>query len=293
VAEIKSIGFIGLGVMGEPMCANLAKKGGLPVYACDVRAEPLERLAEAGVEAVASPGALAERTDLIFLSLPGGNEVRAVCTGDDGLLAHGRSGQTVVDTSTSPVGLSRELAGSFADAGIAFADAPVARTRAAAQAGTPSIMVGADPETFARVRPYLDCIAEEVTHCGEVGAGQVVKLMNNMVLFQTVVALAEALTIGRRAGVDGEVLLETLTKGSADSFALRNHGMKALLPGTFPEQAFSTRYALKDLSYALALAEAAEVEPHGALIAKRMLEESLRMGHGDEYFPALIDVVEG
>lgn len=293
MAEIASIGFVGLGVMGEPMCANLARKSGLPVLAFDLRPEPLARLAEVGVEAAASLPEIAARADLIFLSLPGREEVRAVCEGDDGLLAHGRKGQTVVDTSTSPVALTRALGARFAEAGMAYADAPIARTRAAAVAGTLSVMVGADRDTFERLAPYLDCIAEEVTHCGPVGAGHAVKLMNNMVLFQTVVALAEALTIGRRAGVDGEVLLETLTKGSADSFALRNHGLKALLPGDFPAQAFSTRYALKDLAYALELAAQAGIEPEGALTAQRLLEASERLGHGDEYFPALLHAVEG
>ncbi len=293
MVEIASIGFVGLGVMGEPMCANLARKSGLPVLAFDLRPEPLARLAEVGVEAAASLPEIAARADLILLSLPGGEEVRAVCEGNEGLLAHGREGQTVVDTSTSPVALTRALAGRFAEAGMAYADAPVARTRAAAVAGTLSVMVGADAPTFARLAPLLDCIAAEVTHCGPVGAGHAVKLMNNMVLFQTVVALAEALTVGRGAGVDGRVLLETLTKGSADSFALRHHGLKALLPGDFPAQAFSTRYALKDLGYALELAAEAGIEPQGALTAQRLLEASERLGHGDEYFPALIDAVEG
>ena len=293
MVEIASIGFVGLGVMGEPMCANLARKSGLPVLAFDLRPEPLARLAEVGVEAAASLPEIAARADLILLSLPGGEEVRAVCEGNEGLLAHGREGQTVVDTSTSPVALSRALAGRFAEAGMAFADAPIARTRAAAVAGTLSVMVGADVPTFARLAPLLDCIAAEVTHCGPVGAGHAVKLMNNMVLFQTVVALAEALTVGRGAGVDGRVLLETLTKGSADSFALRHHGLKALLPGDFPAQAFSTRYALKDLGYALELAAEAGIEPQGALTAQRLLEASERLGHGDRYFPALLHAVEG
>jgi hypothetical protein len=94
-------------------------------------------------------------------------------------------------------------------------------------------------------------MASEVTHCGEAGAGQAVKILNNMVLFQTVVGLAEALCIARANGVDGKILFETLTKGSADSFGLRNHGMKAMLPGVFPQRAFSTNYALKDLVYAI------------------------------------------
>ena len=104
-------------------------------------------------------------------------------------------------------------------------------------------MVGGDPLLFARLRPYLACMGAEITHCGAVGAGQAVKLMNNMVVAQTVVALAEALAVARASGaVDPGVLLETLTKGSADSFVLRNHGMKSLLPdrhpteGAFPDE---------------------------------------------------------
>ena len=116
-------------------------------------------------------------------------------------------------------------------------------------------MVGAHRPTFKRIEPLLRHMASEVTHCGEAGAGQAVKILNNMILFQTGVALAEGLSIARAHGVDGKVLFETLTKGSADSFALRNHGMKAMLPGVFPERAFSTEYALKDLGYAIQMAE--------------------------------------
>lgn len=283
------IGFIGVGVMGEPMCRNLATKSGLPVVANDPNPEPLDRLAAAGVEAVSSVAEIGGRADLIFLSLPSGVEVSAVA---EVLLAQPRAGQTVVDTSTSPVKLTRDLATRFNDAGIAYADAPIARTRAAAEAGTLSVMVGADEALFAKIEPFIRCFAEEVTRCGDVGAGQVVKIMNNMVLFQTVVALSEALAVGRRAGVDGERLFETLTKGSADSFALRNHGMKAMLPGEFPLRAFSNRYALKDLACALELAEDVGLELQGAELARALLTETVEQGHGDEYFPAVITTID-
>ena len=116
--------------------------------------------------------------------------------------------------------------------------------------------------------------------------------MNNMVLFQTVVALSEALSVGRRAGVDGERLFDTLTKGSADSFALRNHGMKALLPGDFPRRAFSTRYALKDLACALELADDVGLKLQGAELARALLNETVEQGHGDEYFPAVLTTID-
>lgn len=271
------------------MCRNMATRSASTVVAYDVRPEPVERLAGHGVPAAGSIEDVAARADIIFLSLPGGPELETVCSA---LLPAVRPGQTVVDTSTSPVGLTREMAAVFAGKGVDYADAPIARTRQAAEDGTLSIMVGSSEEVFRRIEPALRCCGSEVTRCGDVGAGQVVKLMNNMVVTQTVVALAEALSVGRRAGVDGAVLFETLTKGSADSFVLRNHGMKALLPGEFPERAFPTDYMRKDLAYAMQLAEEVGLSLRGAETAKQLLAESSAAGYANVYFPALINIVD-
>jgi len=286
-----TIGFVGLGVMGEPMCRNMAQRSGRPVVAYDLSSAPLARLAEHGVAAAGSAAAVMRAADIVMLVLPGGPQLENVCRGPAGLLAHARPGQIVVDHGTSPVALTRTLAAEFAAKGVAYADAPIARTRAAAEAGTLSITVGADAETMAAIRPLLACCAEEISHCGPVGSGQVVKLMNNMVLFQTVAALCEALAIGRAAGVDGAVLFNALSKGSADSFALRNHGMKAVLPDAFPERAFSTEYALKDLSYALDLAEQAGMAPKGAEVAREYLTAAAEKGFGKLYWPAISRVI--
>src|SRR5207342_1616645 len=172
----------------------------------------------------------------------------------DGILKNIRSRQVVVDLGTSSVSQTRAFAGQLQAKGASWADAPIARTRQAAQDGTLSVMVGTTADLYAKIEPLIRCFATDVTHCGDVGAGQVTKILNNMVLFETVNALAEAVAIARHAGVDAKLLLDTLSKGSADSFALRNHGLKAIVPGVFPERAFSTEYALKDLSYALELA---------------------------------------
>ncbi len=286
LSEDPPLGFIGLGVMGEPMCRNLARCSGRSVIAFDQDSAPLNRLAKIGVapaKTVREVGA----AEIVFLSLPDGDAVSAVCLGKEGLLSQLDAGSTLVDLGTSPVALTREIALLAMERSVAFADAPVARTRAAAEAGTLSIMVGAAESIYARLEPLLRHMGEDVTHCGDVGAGQTVKLMNNMVLFQTVSALAEALHIARRSGVDDQVLLETLAKGSADSFALRNHGMNALLPEIFPTSAFSARYALKDNDYALALAAAAGVSADGAKLVARRLQESINAGYGDDYFPVL------
>jgi 3-hydroxyisobutyrate dehydrogenase-like beta-hydroxyacid dehydrogenase len=281
------LGFIGLGTMGEPMCANLARKGGQPVSAFDLSPAPLARLTEHGVTRAASFAALAQAADIVFLSLPGGKELAQVCDGDAGLVVLSRKGQTIVDLGTSPVPLSRDLARRFAAKGVDYADAPVARTRQAAIDGTLSIMVGADDAIFTRIEPLLRTMASEVSHCGEVGAGQIAKIMNNMVLAQTVAALAEALAIARGNGMDGARLYETLTKGSADSFALRNHGMKAMLPGVFPERAFSAEYMLKDMGYALDLARASGVEARGAANVVEMLRRAIAQGDGAYYWPVI------
>ena len=285
----ETIGFIGLGVMGEPICRNLKLKSGLPVTAYDRLTEPLARLRADGIQSGNSARDVAAGAGTLFLCLPSGKHVEAVIAEIVPVI---RAGQTVVDLGTSPVSLARDIAARLAERGAVFADAPIARTREAAQRGTLSVMVGAEPEVFARLEPLIRCFATDVTHCGAVGAGQVVKILNNMVLFETVNALAEALAVGRRAGLDPSLLFDTLSKGSADSFALRNHGMKAMVPDHFPERAFSVEYARKDLSYALDLANDVGVCLRGAKVVDEVLRETSAAGFGGAYFPVLARVVD-
>lgn len=287
-----AIGFVGLGVMGEPMCRNLARKSGRAVLGFDTCRDPLDRLAQDGVTAAADMAALAGTCEIIFLSLPSGDHVASVCEGPGGLIEHLSAGQILVDMSTSPAGLARRLGEALAERGIGFADAPIARTRQAAEDGTLSIMVGSDAETYARIAPLLACCGTDITHCGEIGSGQVMKILNNMVLVETVVAVSEALAIGRRAGVDGKLLLDTLSKGSADSFALRNHAMKSVLPGDFPERAFSAAYARKDIGYALQLAEETGVAADAARHADGLLARAIDRGEGDLYWPVISRVID-
>ncbi len=285
---IGRIGFIGLGVMGEPMCGHLARRSGIPVVAHDLRPEPLERLAAQGV-AAASMQQIAATCDVILLSLPDGRAVAAVI---EQLEPELRPGQCVVDTSTSSVALTRTIGARLTAKRILFADAPVARTREAASRGELSIMVGATEATFSRIHAILQTMGSDVTHCGPVGCGQVVKILNNMLVFQHCAALAEAIAIGRRNGVPADVLLPTLAMGSGDSFVLRNHGMKAMLPAVFPERAFSTRYAMKDLSYALELAEASGLDPAAAKLTMQRLKQAEQAGYGEQYHPVVVKVID-
>jgi 3-hydroxyisobutyrate dehydrogenase len=285
---ITALGFIGLGVMGEPMCGHLARRFGRPVMAHDLRPEPLARLATDGVKA-AQPAEIAKECDLILLSLPDGKAVASVIAT---LEPHLSPGQCVVDTSTSSVALTREIGAQLATRGIGYADAPVARTREAATRGELSIMAGATEAMFAHIRPVLETMGTDVTHCGPVGCGQVVKILNNMLVFQHTSALAEAIAIGRRNGVPPEVLLPTIAKGSGDSFVLRSHGMKSMLPRDFPERAFSTRYAIKDLSYALEMAAACGLAVPGADLTMQRLRQSEQAGNGELYHPAVLRVID-
>jgi 3-hydroxyisobutyrate dehydrogenase-like beta-hydroxyacid dehydrogenase len=273
--------------MGEPMCRNLRERSGHRVLAFDLNPEPLHRLAEYKVEAAKSAADVMRKCDVVFVSLPSGKQLEKLVNGRSGLLKNARAGQIVVDLGTSPVALTRQLAATFAKRKVDYLDAPVARTRQAAESGTLAVMVGGDDAVLKRVHPLMECFATEITHCGGIGTGQVTKILNNMVLFQTVVALSEAYAIAQGAGCNPEVLFEALSKGSADSFALRNHGMKAILPREFPQRAFSVEYALKDLGYALELASDGKVDAAGARNVRSVFKRAIKAGAGEQYFPVV------
>jgi 3-hydroxyisobutyrate dehydrogenase-like beta-hydroxyacid dehydrogenase len=131
----------------------------------------------------------------------------------------------------------------------------------------------------------------EITHCGDTGTGQVAKVLNNMVVFMTVNALAEALAIGRSAGVDGGLLFDVMSKGSADSFALRTPGQKALVPGKFPENTFPTTYAIKDISLALELAQQGDIDAASASLTANLLKKTAEAGYSQNYYPAMINLI--
>lgn len=283
------IGFVGLGVMGGPMCRNVALKHAGDVIAFDMQAAAFDALSDTKGKRAASVEELAAQADIVFLSLPGGPQVEAVC---ETLTSGLRRPSMIVDLSTTAVATARSVAARLAERGVMFADAPVARTREAAQRGELSIMVGAAPHVFGQLDPLLKYIGSDVTHCGDVGCGQVVKLINNALLFENVVALAEMMVVGERAGVAPATLLDAVSKGSGDSFALRNHARKAMLPRAFPEKAFPPEYTLKDISYVLELAAQMGVDVHATQLAERYYASAAKNGWSGRYFPSVIEVVD-
>jgi 3-hydroxyisobutyrate dehydrogenase-like beta-hydroxyacid dehydrogenase len=289
MTDVPTLGFIGLGVMGGPMSRNVVKKHAGAVHAFDMSAAAMEETVAAGALPAASVVEIARNAEVIFLSLPGGKQVAAVC---EDIAAHAKAGTVVVDLSTTGVADARAVAGRLAEAGMLFADAPVARTRQAAQDGTLSIMVGASDALFARIEPLLRYMGSDVTHCGEVGCGQVVKLINNTLLFENVAAIAEMMVVAERAGVGPAKLVEAVGLGSGNSFALQNHGAKAMAPRAFPEKAFPAPYVLKDLGYAIELAGEMGVEPRMANRAAEYYQAAVDRGLGDKYFPAIIELID-
>ena len=151
--------------------------------------------------------------------------------------------------------------------------------------------VGASEEVFARIDPYLRCMGAEISHCGGVGNGQVMKLMNNMLVFQTVSALAEAMAIATRAGVDRSKVFEILSKGSADSYVMRKHGAH-MASGEYPDDQFRTTYSLKDLRYALDLAERTGVDARGAKLVEQRFIDAIDKGYGHLYSPVIYRLLD-
>lgn len=287
-----TLGFIGLGNIGAPMCLNIAAKHPGDVIAFDMNPAALATLDGTKARRAASLAELAGTADIVFMSLPGSAQVEAVCLGPDGLAAGQRRPSFIVDLSTTTVATARNVAARLAELGVTFVDAPVARTAEAARRGELSIMVGASRDVFDRVAPYLRYMGSDITLCGDVGCGQVVKLVNNALVFEHTAALAEMMVLGQRAGVDPALLLDALSKGSGDSFVLRNHGVKAMLPRVFPAGGFPPEYALKDISYVSALAQDTGTSVAFVELAHRYYDAAARNGFGGRYFPTVIEIVD-
>lgn len=289
-ASISSIGFVGLGAMGSPMCHNLARQASVPVIAFDLDRNRINRAVGHGAYGAKDLAEVAS-AELIFVCLPGESETLEVCLAPGGLLEHMTPKKTVVDCTTTTVNSNRLIATSLNKKGTDFADAPVARGVPNAIDGTLSITVGASEETFEKIKKWLSLMGSDISHCGPVGSGTVMKLMNNMVLFQNVSAIAEAMAIATRAGIKRDDVFEYLSRGSADSFALRRHGAY-MTTGEYPTGLFPTTYSHKDLGYALDLALELGVDAAGAALVQSRFEEVIRRGFGDLYSPVLYRLFE-
>ena len=285
--EIKNIGIIGLGVMGRPMCKNLVKNKQWHVIVHDLDNAKEKELEKNGASIAKNLSELFNLADMVITCLPGGDFVKDIYLGKEKIVSEIKPNKFIIDMSTSQPDLMIELNKLITKKGSFFADAPIARTRQAARDGTLAIMVGSKREVYERIFPILEFMGNNIMHCGDVGTGQITKILNNMILFQTVVALSEAANIAEKYNMSVEDLFENITKCSGDSFALRNHGLKSIAQNNFPSPAFSSEYALKDLSYAINLGKTHNLNLPGANTAKKLLEKSIKNGDKDLYFPVI------
>ena len=284
---INVIGFIGLGVMGNSMSKNLLKNKKWSVIVKDLNQSKEEDLQNHGAIIASDIKEVFDKSDVIITCLPGGSYVNEMYFGKQDMISVIKPNKYIVDMSTSQPDLMVKLNINIKKKNSFFADAPIAKTRQAAIDGTLAIMVGSDLNTYKHLLPVFNIMGEDIMHCGDVGSGQLTKIMNNMILFETVVALSEAANIAEKYGMSVDKLFNNITKCSGDSFALKNHGLKSIAKDNFPSPAFSSEYALKDLSYALELGNKLKVKLPGAETAERLLQTSIERGDKDLYFPVI------
>jgi len=287
----EKVGFIGLGAMGGPMAKNLVKKGyALTVF--DILAERMTPLVEAGAVPAASCREVAAASDVTITMLPSSPHVREAIQGADGILEGVQPGSVVIDMSTIDPGTTRDMAGRLSDRDVRMLDAPVARGVSAAVAGTLAIFVGGDEDTFLEFKPLLSAMGKDIDYAGGIGSGEVVKLVNNLILSVNVCALAEGLVLGMKAGADPEVLFKALSQGSANSFALQNHFKNFVYKGRFEKGVFPVEYMIKDLNLALRTAESLHVPQYFGALALQAYESAVAAGNGDLYYPVVVKVLE-
>jgi 2-hydroxy-3-oxopropionate reductase len=283
------IGFIGLGVMGKPMARNLVGAGHDLVVWSRTRAD-VDELAGDGATAAGSAREVAEQAGVTILMLPDSPQVREVLDGEDGLLAGAGEGSLVADMSTiSPV-VTREIAEEAAARGVHWVDAPVSGGDVGAREATLSIMAGGSEEDFARAKPLFDALGKTVVHVGPVGAGQVVKACNQVVVALTIEAVSEALVLGSKAGVDPATIIEVLSGGMAANRVMEVRGRNFLEHDFTP--GFRVDLHHKDLGIALQTARQYGVALPNTAAVEQMLQALRTAGRGESDHSALLTLVE-
>lgn len=276
------IGFIGLGNMGGPMALNLMKAGhSLVVH--DVRRQAAAPHLERGAKWAESPRAAVEGIELILTSLPGPPEVEAVALGTDGIIHGASRGAIYADLSTGSPTVVRRIHAVMKERGLHMLDAPVSGGVWGAQRGTLQVMVGGDETIFKQVKPVLEAIGDKVGYMGEIGSGTIAKLVHNMISICTREIVAEAFTLGVKAGVRPEALLEAVKGGAFGQGLLLTRMLPdVVFKGDFDTVRFALRLARKDLGLATALAREYDVPMAMAAVAEQTVIEAMVRGWGDK-----------
>ncbi|MCY4633554.1 MAG: NAD(P)-dependent oxidoreductase [Acidobacteria bacterium] len=286
--KVRTVGFIGLGRMGSGMARNLLKAG-VPLVVWDVLPEAARSLSEDGASVAADPAALAASAELIFLCVPTDEEAGEVLFGERGVVRGGKT-PAVVDTTTMNHRAARRLAERAEEARVAYADCPVSGMPLRAEKGTLTMMFGGSAELFALSKQYLDVMGEFVVHCGDVGMGQLMKAVNNIVYDVNIAAFCEVLPFAVKAGLQPAQLAQVLTTGNSRSFA-SEHFVPRIMERRF-EGDFSLRAAYKDV---VNIQEAAAQLDASLPLVEAMMKAyraAIEMGFGDEPKSAMVKVYE-
>ncbi len=290
------IAFVGLGNMGLPMAQNLARSG-YAVTGFDLSASQMQALVEAGGSQAESAAAAADGADVIISMLPASRHVESLYLGNDGILARARAGTLLVDCSTIAPQAARTVAAAAAAKGLAMLDAPVSGGTGGAKAGTLTFMVGGAAADLERARPLLEKMGKNIFHAGDSGAGQTVKVCNNMLLGILMIGTSEALKLGMANGMDPAILSEVMAKSSGRNWTLEVYNP---CPGVMDNVPASRDYAggfgvdlmLKDLGLAVenALAVGANV-PLGSL-SRNLYDLHSKSGHGQLDFSSIFKLFD-
>lgn len=285
------VGFVGLGIMGQPMARNVLKAG-FQVKAYNRTITKTQVLKDAGAVVVASPAEAAAESDIVISCVSDSPDVYQVVLGEKtGMIARVRQGAIVVDCSTAAPEVATRCSEELGKKGVGFLDAPVSGGDTGAKAGTLSIMVGGRKEDFDRALPVLETMGKTIVYCGSSGAGYIVKLCNQILVSMNCLAVAEALSFAQAARIDTKSMLQAVSGGAAGSWQLTNLGPKIVASDYAP--GFFVDYLLKDLRIAHGAAYDLKVSLPGTALAESLFRAASSHGFGREGTQALYKVVRG
>lgn len=284
----QTIGFIGLGLMGKPMALNL-HAAGAEVVAHNRSRAVVDELAAQGLSPADSPAEVARRASIVILMLPDTAAVETVAFGPDGVIEGTGAGSLVVDMGTSEATATRDFAARVNAKGGEWADAPVSGGTIGAENGALVFMAGGTDEAFARIRPLLDVMGQNAVHVGDVGAGQVAKAANQVIVGLTISAVGEALKLAERAGVDPAKVREALSGGFASSRILEVHGQRMISGDFTPGGKCVTQR--KDLYQALKLGREHGLELPTTQLVMEQYDRAIESGFGELDHAALIKIL--
>lgn len=283
------IGFIGLGIMGRPMCLNLLKAG-FAVTAWNRTAAKIAEVTAAGADAASSPEQVASRSDVIIIMVSDSPDVQEVILGERGVIRGAQSGSVVIDMSTISPAVTRDIALALAENGVDMLDAPVSGGDTGAINATLAIMVGGDNTVFERCLPILQAMGKAITHVGTNGMGQTVKLCNQILVSVTNMAVCEAVTFARASGVNPRIMIEATKDGAAGSWQLANLGAKMVNRDFAP--GFMIDLQQKDLKLALEAARDLLVATPALSLVHQLFVSNQAHGEGKEGTQALLKSIE-